>query len=93
MKINIDKSGANGTAILAYNQQSGVAIEIRQCKYINNIAEQDHRHLKQEARAALGFKAFDATLQGLELIQMIRKRQVRPIPGGDFIEQFNYLAM
>ena len=58
VKINIDKSGANAAAILAYNQQSGDAITIRQCKYLNNIVEQDHRRVKQKPRAALGFKAF-----------------------------------
>jgi putative transposase len=96
VKINIDKSGANTAAIEAYNKESGARIEIRQCKYRHNIVEQDHRRVKQKTRSALGFKAFysaHATLQGVELIQMIRKRQVRPIPGGSYIEQFNYLAM
>ena len=96
VKINIDKSGANTAAIGAYNKESGATIEIRQCKYLNNIVEQDHRRVKQKTRAALGFKAFysaHATLQGVELIQMIRKGQVRPIPGGSYIEQFNHLAM
>ena len=96
VKINIDKSGANTAAIEASNKDSGATIEIRQCKYLNNIVEQDHRRVKQKTRAALGFKAFysaHATLQGVELIQMIRKGQVRPIPGGSYIEQFNHLAM
>ena len=96
VKINIDKSGANTAAIEAYNKESGASIEIRQCKYLNNIVEQDHRRVKQKTRAALGFKAFysaHATVVGVELIHMIRKGQVRPIPGGSFIEQFNQLAM
>ena len=95
VKINIDKSGANTAAIGAYNKASGATIEIRHCKYLNNIVDQDHRRVKQKTRAALGFKAFysaHATLQGVELIQMIRKGQVRPIPGGSYIEQFNHLA-
>ena len=95
VKINIDKSGANTAAIQAYNEEHGQAIQIRQCKYLNNIIEQDHRFVKQKTRAALGFKAFysaHATIQGVELIQMIRKGQVRPIPGGNFIQQFNGLA-
>ena len=94
-KINIDKSGSNTAAIKAYNAEAGSAIEIRQCKYLNNIVEQDHRTVKQKTRAALGFKAFNsahATLQGVELLQMIRKGQVRPVPGGSFIDQFNSLA-
>ena len=96
VKINIDKSGANTAAIEAYNKESGASIEIRQCKYLNNIVEQDHRRVKQKTRAALGFKAFysaHATVVGVELIHMIRVGQVRPIPGGSFIEQFNQLAM
>ena len=96
VKINIDKSGANTAAIEAYNKESGARIEIRQCKYLNNIVEQDHRRVKQKTRSALGFKAFysaHATLQGVELIQMIRKGQVRPIPDGSDIEQFNHLAI
>ena len=96
VKINIDKSGANTAAIEAYNKESGARIEIRQCKYLNNIVEQDHRRVKQKTRSALGFKAFysaHATLQGVELIQMIRKGQVRPILDGSDIEQFNHLAI
>ena len=96
LKINIDKSGANTAAIGVYNKESGASIEIRQCKYLNNIVEQDYRRVKQKTRSALGFKAFysaHATVVGVELIHMIRKGQVRPIPGGSFIEQFNQLAM
>ena len=96
LKFNIDKSGANTAAIEAYNKDSGQTIEIRQCKYFNNIVEQDHRRVKGKNRSALGFKAFysaHATLQSAELIQMNHKGQVRPIPGGSYIEQFNHLAM
>jgi putative transposase len=94
-KINIDKSGANTAAIEAFNAETGTSIEIRQCKYLNNIVEQDHRPMKQKMRAALGFKAFysaHATLQGVELVRMIRKGQVRPVPGGTDTDQFNALA-
>ena len=95
-KINIDQSGANTAAIEAYNEEMGSSIEIRQCKYLNNIVEQDHRPVKQKMRAALGFKSFHsahATLMGVELIRMIRKGQVRPIHGGSEIDQFNALAV
>jgi putative transposase len=76
VKINIEKSGFNTSAIKAYNDGAGTDIEIRQCKYLNNIVEQSHRFVKQKKRAALGFKTFHsahATLQGVEIIQMIRK--------------------
>lgn len=40
--INIDKSGSNFAAIKVYNKRSFSKIKIRQCKYLNNIVEQDH---------------------------------------------------
>ena len=94
-KINIDKSGANTAAIEAYNEEAGKAIVIRQCKYLNNIVEQDHRPSKRKMNQALGFKEFHAahaTLQGVEVVQMIRKEQVCLVPGGSYIDQFNALA-
>ena len=48
-------------------------------KYLNNIVEQDHRAVKRITRPMLGFKAFDAaqcTLAGVELMHMIKKRQM-----------------
>ena len=48
-------------------------------KYLNNIVEQDHRAVKRVTRPMLGFKSFDAaqsTLVGIELMHMLRKRQM-----------------
>jgi len=42
-KITIDKSGANTAAIMSMQADSGLPIEMRQSKYLNNIVEQDHR--------------------------------------------------
>jgi putative transposase len=77
--ITIDGSEANEAAIKSYNQEHGTTISIRQVKYLNNIVEQDHRGVKRITRPMLGFKAFDAaqaTLVGIELMHMIRKRQL-----------------
>lgn len=78
-KITIDGSDANASAIKSYNEDHGTSIEIRQIKYLNNIVEQDHRGIKRVTRAMLGFKAFDAaqnTLTGIELMRMIKKKQM-----------------
>ena len=80
VRINIDKSGSSASAIKAYNDEAGTDIEIRQCKYLNNIVEQSHRSVKLKTRAALGFKAFHcahATVLGVEVVQVIRKGQGR----------------
>jgi putative transposase len=78
-KITIDGSEANEAAIKRYNEEHGTAIEIRQIKYLNNIVEQDHRAVKRITRPMLGFKSFAAaqdTLAGIELMHMIKKRQL-----------------
>src|SRR5467141_3759859 len=78
-QITIDGSAANEAAIKSYNEEHGTAIAIRQIKYLNNIVEQDHRGVKRITRPMLGCKAFDAaqgTLAGIELMHMIKKRQL-----------------
>src|SRR5215475_11880117 len=77
--ITIDGSDANEAAIKRYNEEHGTNISIRQVKYLNNIVEQDHRGVKRMTRPMLGFKAFDAaqsTLVGIELMHMIKKKQM-----------------
>jgi len=77
--ITIDGSDANEAAIQRYNEEHGMTIAIRQVKYLQNVVEQDHRAVKRITRPMLGFKAFDAaqcTLAGVELMHMIKKRQM-----------------
>jgi putative transposase len=77
--ITIDGSEANEAAIKRYNEEHGTNIIIRQVKYLNNMVEQDHRGVKRVTRPMLGFKSFDAaqgTLAGIELMHMIKKRQM-----------------
>src|SRR5215510_10335591 len=77
--ITIDGSDANEAAIKSYNAEHGTSIAIRQVKYLNNVVEQDHRAVKRITRPMLGFKSFEAaqdTLVGIELMHMIKKRQM-----------------
>jgi putative transposase len=77
--INIDKSGSNTHAIRVYNKRSFSKIKIRQCKYLNNIVEQDHRFIKKRIVGGLGFKEFESarrTIAGIELVHMIKKDQL-----------------
>ena len=85
-KIVIDKSGANTAGITAINRMlkrfgCPIAIEMVRIKYLNNIVEQDHRTIKKRTRPMLGFKSFvsaSATLEGIEVANMIRKGQFAP---------------
>jgi len=78
-KITIDKSGANTAAVKGLIDDSGLEIELRQSKYLNNIVEQDHRAIKRRVRPMMGFKSFWAArriLAGIETMHMIRKGQI-----------------
>ena len=78
-KITIDKSGANTAAIVSIQADSGLPIEMRQSKYLNNIVEQDHRAVKRITRPMLGFKTFSCArilIAGIEVMHMIRKGQL-----------------
>jgi putative transposase len=79
--INIDKSGSNYSAIRVVNRRahSVKKIKIRQCKYLNNIVEQDHRNIKRRISICTGFKEFESaqrTLSGIEVVNIIRKNQI-----------------
>jgi transposase-like protein len=78
-KITLDKSGANTAAIDSYNAEHEADIEMRQCKYLHNIVEQDHRAIKRIMRPMLGFKSMICArilLAGIETMHMIRKGQL-----------------
>ena len=77
--VNIDKIGSNKAALDQIIIAGEKGIEIRQCKYLNNLVEQDHRQIKKLCRATLGFRNFHCTqktLTGFELMHMIRKGQM-----------------
>ena len=88
-RIVIDGSQTNREAIISCDAEDRLRdrsrrvlkpIRIRQSQYLNNRIEQDHRRIKRRVRPMLGFKAFNsanATLDGIEMVQMMRKRQGR----------------
>jgi transposase-like protein len=59
-------------------------VQVRSCRYLNNIIEQDHRAIKRRCAPMMGFKSFrnaSITLAGIELAHRIRKRQFSFGPG------------
>ena len=97
-KITIDKSGANTAAIESVKADACVDILMRQCKYLNNIVEQDHRAIKRITRPMLGFKSFWSAriiIAGIETMHMIQKGQIK-CPEGSAMsaaQQFYSLAV
>ncbi|WP_120296797.1 MULTISPECIES: IS6 family transposase [unclassified Rhizobium] len=94
-RIVIDGSQTNREAIISCDTTSRLQdrscrraefLCIRQSQYLNNRIEQDHRRIKRRVRPMLGFKSFKsavATLSGIEMIQMLRKRQLQDAYGAN----------
>ncbi len=77
--INIDKSGANKEGIRTFNKRNFKQIRWRQCKYLNNIVEQDLRNIKRRIAINTVFKEFESAqrkLAGIETVNIIRKCQI-----------------
>ena len=58
--VTVDKNPAYPVAFEAVRHEGLVRprSNLRQCKYLNNIIEQDHRFIKRRTRPMLGFKRF-----------------------------------
>jgi transposase, IS6 family len=95
--ITVDKNAAYPKA-MAELKAAGIlpeAVELRQVKYLNNLIEQDHRFIKRLVKPGMGFFSFETagrTLQGYEVMNMIRKGQVRGVGKGDITEQITFVA-
>ncbi len=94
--INVDKNPAYPAAIAQLKAEGAVRrrCQVRQCKYLNNILEQDHRTVKQRTRLAMGYGSFRSawrTLQGIEAVHMIRKGRVRWVGKSDIAGQAKFI--
>ena len=79
-KINLDGYTASHRAVRLLGQEDPrwQSVVVRDCRYLNNIVEQDHRAIKQRCASMLGFKSSRTaavTLSGIELAHRIRKGQ------------------
>jgi transposase-like protein len=95
--INVDKNPAFPAAVEALKAEGTLPrrVRLRQCKYLNNVVEQDHRTVKKRTWLAKGYGSFPTawrTLQGLEAVHMIWKGRVRWVSKGDAIAQVHFIA-
>jgi transposase-like protein len=95
--INVDKNAAYPKAI-AELKVDGIlpeSVELRQVKYLNNLIEQDHRFIKRLTKPGMGFFSFETawrTLQGFEVMNMIRKGQAQDVAKGEVQGQVAFIA-
>ncbi|GHO50367.1 IS6 family transposase [Ktedonospora formicarum] len=95
--ITVDKNAAYPKALQEIQTTRGLpeTCELRQCKYLNNLIEQDHRFIKRLVKPGLGFFSFQTawrTLQGYEVMNMIRKGQMQGVRKGGGLGQVTFIA-
>jgi putative transposase len=78
--ITLDGYAASHRAVARLQEVGSLpdSVQVRSCKSLNNVVEQDHRRIKQRVRPMLGFKRFETaavTIRGIELAAKIKKQQ------------------
>jgi transposase, IS6 family len=94
--INVDKNQAYPPAIEELKEEGMLAdgCQLRQCKYLNNIVEQDHRFIKRRVNPGLGFFSFKTarrTIMGYETMLRVRKGQVKGVGREDIQGQVKFV--
>ena len=94
--INVDKKPAYPVAIGELKAEGTLSkrSRLRQCRFLNNIVEQDHRTVKRRARLAMGYGSFRTawkTLQGIETMHMINKGRIRWLAKGDAVGEIKFV--
>jgi IS6 family transposase len=95
--INVDKNAAYPKAIAELKAEGRIpeSCLLRQVKYLNNLIEQDHRFIKRVTKPGMGFFSLETawrTLQGFEVMHMMRKGQVQGVAKGDVRGQVALVA-
>ena len=90
--INTDKNPAYQRAIKQLKSEKLIeqTTILRRNKYLNNIIEQDHRFIKKRIKPMLNFKSFQTarrTIIGIEIINAVRKGQVKGLKKRDIISE------
>jgi IS6 family transposase len=64
--INVDKNPAYPPAVEQLKEEGPLPnrTQLRQCIYLNNLIEQDHRFIKRRVNAGLGFFSFKTAVGG-----------------------------
>jgi IS6 family transposase len=94
--INVDKNRSYPAAVESLKHEGIIRrrCRLRQCKYLNNVVEQDHRNVKRRTWLAKGYGSVPTawrTLRGIEAMDMIRKGRARRVAKGDTVAQMKFV--
>jgi len=65
--MNVDKNPAYPAAVEALKAEGALprCVRLRQCKYLNNVIEQDHRLVKKRVWLVKGYGSFQSAWRTL----------------------------
>jgi transposase, IS6 family len=95
--ITVAKNAASPKAFNELQAEGAIAdsCDLRQVTYLNTILEQDHRFIKRRVNPGRGCFSFATawhTLQGSEVMNLVRKGQKRGVEKGDILGQVAFIA-
>ena len=95
--INVDKNPAYPPAVEQLKEEGTLPsrTQLRRCKYLNNLVEQDHRFIKRRVNAGLelfGYKTAGRTIKGYEAMHMVRKGQIEGVGKNDIQGQVRFVS-
>jgi transposase-like protein len=94
--VNVDKNPAYPRAVKDLRRERMISrrCRLRQCRYLNNVVEQDHRNVKRRTWLAKGYGSISTawrTLRGIEAMAMVRKGRVRWVAKDDTSGQAKFI--
>jgi IS6 family transposase len=94
--VNVDKNPAYPRAVKDLKGERLISrrCRLRQCRYLNNVVEQDHRNVKRRTWLAKGYGSIWTawrTLRGIEAMAMVRKGRVRWVAKDDASRQAKFI--
>ena len=95
--MNVDTHAASpkAEAFLKAAGMLAASVKLGQVTYLNNLIEQDHRFIKRLVKPGMGFISLESawrTLQGYEVMHMVRKGQMRGVEKRDILGQVAFIS-
>jgi IS6 family transposase len=94
--ISVDKHASYPDAFTTSQEEKVLPFDcrLRRTKYLTNIVEQDHRFIRRRWRAMQCFHSFhmaERAIEGIEVMHMMRKGQVKRLGGNDAVGQAKFI--
>jgi IS6 family transposase len=94
--ISVDKHASYPDAFTTSQEEKDLPFDcrLRRTKYLTNIVEQDHRFIRRRWRAMQCFRSFhtaERAIEGIEVMHMMRKGQVKRLGGNDAMGQAKFV--